>query len=93
MVTSDKIFYADQIDYLFGFEALYEKREKWNGIRSCSRLCNVRNCIIFSCYPKHLISEIVNINYGWLVLKEYNYRCIYSFANSDIMKIICNAYY
>ena len=28
MVTSDKIFYADQIDYLNAFETLDEKGEK-----------------------------------------------------------------
>ena len=47
MVTSDKILYADQIDYLNAFETLDEKGEKRNGVRSCSRLCNVRDCIVF----------------------------------------------
>ena len=28
MVTSDKILCADQIDYLYAFEALYEKKKK-----------------------------------------------------------------
>ena len=60
MVTSDKILYADQIDYLNAFETLGEKG-KWNGVRSCSRLCNVRDCIVFSCYPKRLFSKILCI--------------------------------